>query len=166
MIPQNFGSELRVITDAIDRAASSSLKEIGGSVASQLQHFRESKGLSQSDLAKLLGTGQSRISQMEDPEYGKLSLSSLAKAAVCLDCELVVELRNASSVNSAESEVSQLARLVVETLKHSSVQMASAIEAKPQFKAVEPTPFSGPSGPPKDNVLKPAGSSRHQKWVA
>lgn len=165
MVTQNFGSELREITESIDRAAATTLKKIGFSVASQLQHFREAKGLSQSDLAKLLGTGQSRISQMEDPKYGKLSLSSLAKAAVCLDCELVIEFRSGSSRTLEASEAIQLARLAGETLKQSPAQFASAIETKPQIKAVDAAEFSDPPVPSKNIALPPAGNARNQKWV-
>lgn len=51
---------------------------------------REERGLTQSELARLMGTGQSAISKLEDPEGGDVQLSTLIKAAHAFDCALSV----------------------------------------------------------------------------
>lgn len=59
-------------------------------VAWQIKVNREVRGLSQGDLASLLGTGQSAISRLEDPTYGAYSIDTLVKIADSFDCALSV----------------------------------------------------------------------------
>ena len=61
-------------------------------ITKTIKDEREKQGLSQEELAKKLGTKQSRVSQMEDPTYGKFSLKSLVRVAEALGCQLVVSL--------------------------------------------------------------------------
>lgn len=70
--------------------------ELGRKIAVQIKTVRESMGIQQKELAELLKTGQSRISQMENPLYGKYTLQSLIKIADVLDCELDVTMRRKS----------------------------------------------------------------------
>jgi transcriptional regulator with XRE-family HTH domain len=51
-------------------------------VALQIAALREKAGLSQQDLAKLLGTSQQQISRLESPGYEGHSLSMLRRVAV------------------------------------------------------------------------------------
>lgn len=92
MSPKGWGNQVDELRRSIDEAATKRLAQVGREVAQQLRNKREQRKLSQSAMATLLGTGQSRVSKMEDEDYGKLNLSSLAKAAVCLDCDLVVQI--------------------------------------------------------------------------
>lgn len=48
--------------------------------------------MSQQDLADQIGTLQSSISRMEDPDYGRHSLDTLVKVANAFDCALLVKL--------------------------------------------------------------------------
>ncbi len=61
-------------------------------VAWQIKINREVRNISQSTLAALLGTQQSAVSRLEDPEYGAHSLDTLKKIANIFDCALLVRL--------------------------------------------------------------------------
>lgn len=163
MASKAFGANLQELIKTIEDASALRLTEIGRQVAEQLRFFRELHELSQSDLAKLLATGQSRISQMEDPDYAKLSLSSLAKAAVCLECDLVVELRKRGSVEVSPA-VSELSRIVIDALRQSSDRLVEAISEKPSVVAEDVMQYHVPNNTrQQDNILNP-GVGR--KWVA
>lgn len=60
-------------------------------VAWQIKINREARGLTQEELAKATGTGQSAISRAEDPSYGAQSLEVLIKIANAFDCALSVK---------------------------------------------------------------------------
>ena len=72
-------------------------------IAYQVRVNREARSLTQSDLARLIGTKQSSISRMEDPEYGSHSLPTLLKVAEAFDCAVLVKLVP-FSVLAAESK--------------------------------------------------------------
>ncbi len=60
-------------------------------VAWQIQINRKFRSMSQSQLAKAIGTKQSAISRFEDPEYGAHSLETLKEIAKAFDCALSVK---------------------------------------------------------------------------
>ncbi|MEW6602562.1 MAG: helix-turn-helix transcriptional regulator, partial [Nitrospirota bacterium] len=57
-------------------------------VALQIAALREQAGLSQKDLAKLLGTSQQQISRLESPSYEGHSLSMLRRVAEALHAKV------------------------------------------------------------------------------
>ena len=59
-------------------------------IAAQISSMRESRKLSQRDLAEKTGMAQARISVMEDPSYENYSLSTLKRLASALDVALIV----------------------------------------------------------------------------
>lgn len=59
-------------------------------VALQLAALREQAGLSQKELARLLGTSQQQISRLESPAYEGHSLSMLRRVARALHAEIKV----------------------------------------------------------------------------
>jgi transcriptional regulator with XRE-family HTH domain len=61
-------------------------------IAWQIRANRQSRGLTQAQLATEMNTTQSAISRLEDPEYGCHSLESLTKIAHIFDCALSVRL--------------------------------------------------------------------------
>lgn len=61
-------------------------------VAWQVRINRELRKMSQEELAEAMGTHQSAISRMENPEYGKYSIPMLLKVADAFDCALFVKL--------------------------------------------------------------------------
>ena len=54
--------------------------------------MRAKRGLSQSDLAALLNTIQSGVSRLEDPNNNSISLQTIVKLAVALDCNIEINL--------------------------------------------------------------------------
>ncbi|MFC5864266.1 helix-turn-helix domain-containing protein [Acidicapsa dinghuensis] len=59
-------------------------------VAYQIRATREAQDLSQSALADAVGMSQNNISRLENPDYGKHTISSLRRIADALDVALVV----------------------------------------------------------------------------
>jgi len=60
-------------------------------VAWQVKINREGRSLTQKELARYVGTKQSAISRIEDPEYGSYSIPMLQKIAHAFDCALIVK---------------------------------------------------------------------------
>lgn len=61
-------------------------------IAWQIRINRELRGMTQRQLAQILGTKQSAISRLEDPTYGAHSLETLIGIAKAFDCALSVKL--------------------------------------------------------------------------
>lgn len=61
-------------------------------VAEMILTAREKAGLTQSRLAKLVGTTQSAISRLEDADYDGHSLSMLRRIATALNSRVVIRL--------------------------------------------------------------------------
>jgi DNA-binding XRE family transcriptional regulator len=60
-------------------------------IAWQIRTNRCLRGITQTDLAKAIGTKQSAISRLEDPTYGAHSLETLVEIAKSFDCALSVK---------------------------------------------------------------------------
>lgn len=72
-------------------------------IAWQVRVNRERRNLTQAELALRIGTRQSAISRMEDPEYGAHSLQQLVKVAHAFDCALLVKFVSFATL-ACESE--------------------------------------------------------------
>lgn len=72
-------------------------------IAWQIRVNRKLRGMSQKGLAVALGTQQSAISRIEDPEYGAHSLDTLVQIAKVFDCALMVKFAPYSAL-AADSE--------------------------------------------------------------
>ncbi len=95
--------ERRPTTDAIeiiyrrfyeghpDRIAGLELARQEAAIARKIHALRTRAGLTQQQLAKLVGTSTSVISRLEDADYDGHSLKTLHRIATALDC--VVEVR-------------------------------------------------------------------------
>jgi transcriptional regulator with XRE-family HTH domain len=70
-------------------------------VALQISALRQKAGLSQQDLAKLLGTSQQQISRLESPGYEGHSLSVLRRVAKVLHAKVRVAFEPAETKRSA-----------------------------------------------------------------
>ena len=82
-------------------------------VALQIATLREQAGLSQKDLAKLLGTSQQQISRLESPGYEGHSLSMLRRVADALHARVRVVFEpvgSKSRMQIAESPASYRAK--------------------------------------------------------
>lgn len=61
-------------------------------VARQLHGLRKKRGLTQSQLARMVGTSQQVISRLERPGYDGHSLSMLRRVVSALDGQLLIEI--------------------------------------------------------------------------
>jgi len=66
-------------------------RNLGAAVAQKIYALRNGAGLTQQQLAKLVGTTACVISRLEDADYEGYSLKTLQRIATALDC--VVEVR-------------------------------------------------------------------------
>lgn len=64
---------------------------IAHGIAHQIRTIREHRGMTQSVLAKRLKTSQTIVSRLEDPSYGRLTLSSLLRVSHAFDVALLVK---------------------------------------------------------------------------
>lgn len=82
----------RYIKNDIDREVSLEAERINAKIARMIYELRQDKKLSQTKLAKLIGTTQSVISRLEDADYEGHSLSMLQRIAKAFDCEISISL--------------------------------------------------------------------------
>lgn len=82
----------RYIKGNAKRAASVRSERERAHIAMQIHHLRTKAGLSQKQLAELVGTTQSVISRLESTEYSGHSMNMLEKIASALNCALRVDL--------------------------------------------------------------------------
>lgn len=59
-------------------------------VALQIAALRQQAGLSQKELAKILGTSQQQVSRLESPGYEGHSLSTLRRVAAALNAKMSI----------------------------------------------------------------------------
>lgn len=71
-------------------------------IAGQVADRRKERGLSQADLAALVGTTQSAIARLESGGRPP-RIDTLLRIAEALDCELIVELRPADGTGGNAS---------------------------------------------------------------
>lgn len=62
-------------------------------IAVEITNFREKKGITQKELAKMINTTQSVIARLENLEYKKYSLTTLRKVSEALKLELIVSFK-------------------------------------------------------------------------
>ena len=67
-----------------ERLAALEKERVNGDVAEQVYHFRKAAGLTQRQLAELVGTQPSVICRLEDADYTGHSLSMLSRIAAAL----------------------------------------------------------------------------------
>ncbi len=64
--------------------------EVATALARQIRTIRLQRGWSQQALARLLGTTQAAVSRLEDPSYGRISLTTLLELSKVFDTGLQV----------------------------------------------------------------------------
>lgn len=79
-------------------------------IAQQIYAMRQERGLTQKQLAEIMGTTQSVISRLEDTDYESERLETLHKIATALNCRLEVKfvskVQSTSDINSKGEQVS------------------------------------------------------------
>ncbi len=87
----------RYVKDDPSKKAALQEERVSAHVARMIRDMRERAGLSQGELAELIGTGQSAISRLEDADYEGHSLRMLQRVADALEQKLVVQLTTEGS---------------------------------------------------------------------
>ena len=82
----------RYIKNDPERRASLEVERVNAEVAQTIHDLRQEKGLTQQELADLVGTTQSVISRLEDADYEGHSLSMLGRIAKALNKGLDVKM--------------------------------------------------------------------------
>jgi len=111
-------------------------------IAWQIRTNRYRRGITQTDLAKAIGTKQSAISRLEDPTYGAHSLETLVAIAKSFDCALSVKFISFSHLayeSEKLSESDQYAATFTEEMKEINDQ-----QAKKQIEHTEVANFRAP----------------------
>ncbi len=87
----------RYIGEKAGRLASLEEERLSAQVARSIYQMRIDAGMTQRQLADLIGTTQSVISRLEDADYEGHSLSMVSRIATALDRRLKVEVIESSS---------------------------------------------------------------------
>ena len=66
-------------------------EQVRSGIAYQIRALREQRDMQQGEFAEALGKPQSVVSRLENPDYGKLSLSTLLEVASTFDVALIVK---------------------------------------------------------------------------
>lgn len=82
----------KYIDDSQERRASLETERVNAEVAQAIYDLRKEAGLTQKELADLIGTTQSVISRLEDADYEGHSLSMLSRIAGHLDRRLLIKI--------------------------------------------------------------------------
>jgi transcriptional regulator with XRE-family HTH domain len=82
----------RYISDSHERRVSLETERVNADVAQAIYDLRKEAGLTQKELADLVGTTQSVISRLEDADYEGHSLSMLSRIAGHLNRRLVIKM--------------------------------------------------------------------------
>lgn len=82
----------RYIGDDAERKASLQAERVNAEVAQMIYDLRREGGITQKELADLIGTTQSVISRLEDADYDGHSLSMLSRIAKALNKRLTVQM--------------------------------------------------------------------------
>jgi transcriptional regulator with XRE-family HTH domain len=82
----------RYIGDDQARRESLQIERINADVAQKIYDLRKEAGLTQKELAKLVGTTQSVICRLEDADYGGHSLTMLSRIAYALKRRLTIQI--------------------------------------------------------------------------
>jgi len=84
----NLGKEMKS-----PRFAAAFQKELSrNKLAEQIAALREKHGWTQAELARKVGTTQSGVARLENPNYRNYSLKILEKVAIALNARLIVGL--------------------------------------------------------------------------
>lgn len=106
----------RYVKDDPERKAALQEERVNAEVARLIHEMRGAAGLSQQQLAELIGTTQSVISRLEDADYEGRSLSMLERIATALNQKLTVVM---TAREPEEQEMREAFHRVVQMLRRS-----------------------------------------------
>lgn len=90
----------RYIKDQPERKASLQEERINAQVAQLIYDLRKDAGLTQQQLAKMVGTTQSVISRLEDSDYDGHSLTMLERIANVLNSRIIIQAVKVNSIQA------------------------------------------------------------------
>lgn len=125
----------RYIKGDPEREKSVEKERVNAEVAQLIYDLRKDAGLSQKELAGLVGTTQSAISRLEDADYEGHSLSMLNRIARALNRRLTVL---ATPEDSADSEGTELRRAFQMTVRNLRKASALTIEELSEETGIAP----------------------------
>jgi transcriptional regulator with XRE-family HTH domain len=151
---------------------------ISSHIPLKIRGMRDRRGMSQTRLGELAGVKQEWISKLEDPNYGRLTISTLLKIASAFDCGLSVDfvsfsqiLNTATDLSARSFDVPSFAEELASncepplprfaTADLSAAQIASSADAPGNTIAVPPTALESS---PADE-LKRADRSRNVVFI-
>lgn len=124
-------------------------------LAHQIRLLREQRGWTQRQLAKKIGAAnQSTVARLEDPSYGRYSVSTLTKLAEAFDVAALVKFASFSKLIAETSDLSPNALAVPSYEQEGDAREATMrsvglpiydqfinfeLNAKPQIYAQQPT---------------------------
>jgi transcriptional regulator with XRE-family HTH domain len=124
----------RYIKDQPERKASLHEERIKAQVAQLIYDLRKDAGLTQQQLAEMIGTTQSVISRLEDSDYDGHSLTMLERIAKVLNSQIRI---HAVEVNSKATLIRHAFQILVRALrkKHglNVEQLAQELEIEPAY---------------------------------
>jgi transcriptional regulator with XRE-family HTH domain len=106
----------RYVKDDPERKAALQEERVNAEVARLIHEMRNAAGLSQQQLAELIGTTQSVISRLEDANYEGRSLSMLERIATALNQKLTVVM---TAREPEQQEIREAFHRVVQMLRRS-----------------------------------------------
>jgi transcriptional regulator with XRE-family HTH domain len=114
------------------------IEHVNTTLAVQIRKMRENHQWSQSDLADRLGKHQETISQWENPDYGRYSISTLKELASAFDVALLVKFIPFSELVSDMVNLSSV-RLCPPSFDEERIVVATGIGSTPLNKEVAPS---------------------------
>jgi transcriptional regulator with XRE-family HTH domain len=110
-----------------ERKAALQEERVNAEVARLIHDMRNAAGLSQQQLAELIGTTQSVISRLEDADYEGRSLSLLERIATALNQKLTVVM---TAREPEELEIREAFHRVVQMLRRSRDCQSTTLQRK------------------------------------
>ena len=110
-----------------ERKAALQEERVNAEVARLIHDMRNAAGLSQQQLAELIGTTQSVISRLEDADYEGRSLSLLERIATALNQKLTVVM---TAREPEELEIREAFHRVVQMLRRSRDCRSTTLQRK------------------------------------
>ncbi len=137
----------RLIDDLHDKAFRDAYVEshVRSGLAFQIRALREARNLSQHELGTLAGgKSQSAIARLENPDYGKFSLTTLLELASAFDIALLIRFVSFSNLLEAISDLSPDA-LAVASYGHDALCQSAeaALDVLPAVTATEQAQVTG-----------------------
>lgn len=138
-------------------------EHIDNAVAFQVRAMREARQWSQKDLGRRAGMAQERVSVLEDPDYGRMSLSTLKRLASALDVALVVRFAPFSELVDWAVDVSPEALAVPDFEHDPGLQVAVAALSTTQATRLA-LPLHGTESVPLGDSVKATIGRVFRAW--